>query len=95
MRQRKSASKGSGCGLVGRVVDSDTRRPRFEFSHWRNFINLFIKLIIKYLIRVGAYYTIHGGSRSIRLDELDHMPSCNAPKGGKCYIMYNISATVS
>ena len=32
---------GSGCGSVGIAVASDTRDPRFETSHWRNFINLF------------------------------------------------------
>ena len=28
---------GSGCASVGRVVASDTRGPRFESSHRRNF----------------------------------------------------------
>ena len=33
---------GSGCGSVGRAVASDTRGPRYESSHWRNFIiNMF------------------------------------------------------
>ena len=26
------------CGSVGRAVASDTRGPRFKFSHWQNFI---------------------------------------------------------
>ena len=35
-------SVGSGCGSVGRAVASDTRGPRFESSHRRNFImNMF------------------------------------------------------
>ena len=34
----KVAQKGSGCGSVGRAVASDTRDPRFESSHQRNFI---------------------------------------------------------
>ena len=31
-------SLSSVCGSVGRVVASDTRDPRFESSHWQNFI---------------------------------------------------------
>ena len=27
---------GIGCGSVGRAVDSNTRGPRFESSHWQN-----------------------------------------------------------
>ena len=34
---------GSGCGSVGRAVAFDTRDPRFDSSHWQNFIeHLFI-----------------------------------------------------
>ena len=34
---------GSGCGSVGRAVDSDTRDPRFDSSHRQKFIeHLFI-----------------------------------------------------
>ena len=33
--------QGSGCGAVGRAVASDTRGPRFESSHRRNFIHVF------------------------------------------------------
>ena len=34
---------GSGCGSVGRAVAFDTRGPRFDSSHWQNFIeHLFI-----------------------------------------------------
>ena len=36
--QSKIALKGSGCGSVGRVVASNSRGPRFESSHWQNFI---------------------------------------------------------
>ena len=33
---------GSGCGSVGRVVASNTRGPRIEYSHRQNFImNMF------------------------------------------------------
>ena len=31
------SGSGSGCASVGRVVASDTRGPRFESSHRRNF----------------------------------------------------------
>ena len=30
--------EGSGCGSVGRAVASDTRGPRFEWTHRRNLI---------------------------------------------------------
>ena len=33
---------GSGCGSVGRAVASYTRGPRFNSSHRRNFIHIFI-----------------------------------------------------
>ena len=33
---------GSGCGSVGRAVTSDTRDPRFEPCHRRNFVYQFI-----------------------------------------------------
>ena len=29
---------GSGCGSVGRAVDSDSRGLRFKSSHWQKFI---------------------------------------------------------
>ena len=29
---------GSGCGSIGRAVASNTRDPRFEFSHQQTFI---------------------------------------------------------
>ena len=35
---------GSGCGLVGRVVASDTRGPRFESSHRQNLCWTFVYL---------------------------------------------------
>ena len=36
-------SRGSGCGSVGRAVNFNTRGPRFDSSHWQNFIeHLFI-----------------------------------------------------
>ena len=35
---------GSGRGVVGRVVVSDTRGPRFEFSHQQNFIPMYYQL---------------------------------------------------
>ena len=39
----RSLDMGSGCGSVGRAVDSDTRDPRFDSSHRQNFIeHLFI-----------------------------------------------------
>ena len=31
----KKRNKGSGCGSVGKVVASDTRGLRFEYSHWQ------------------------------------------------------------
>ena len=36
-RVRRS-SVGSGCGSVGRAVDSDTRDPRIESSHRQTFV---------------------------------------------------------
>ena len=35
---QNSDASGSGCGSVGRVVASDTRGPRFKFSHWQKII---------------------------------------------------------
>ena len=32
---------GSGCGSVGRAVDSDTRGPRFDSSHQQNLYGTF------------------------------------------------------
>ena len=32
--------RGTGCGSVGRAVDSDTQGPRFESSHWQKFIDI-------------------------------------------------------
>jgi len=43
----KSRRSGSGCGSVGRAVAFDTRGPRFDSSHWQNFIeHLFVSLFI-------------------------------------------------
>ena len=33
----KKVSWGSGCGSVGKAVDSDTRGPRFESRHFQSF----------------------------------------------------------
>ena len=39
VRDKQSITRtGSGCVSVGRAVASDTRGPRFESSHWQNFI---------------------------------------------------------
>ena len=39
----KKRGRGSGCGSVGRAVAFNTRGPRFDSSHWQNFIeHLFI-----------------------------------------------------
>ena len=35
-----SKKSGSGCGSVGRVVDSDTRGLQFESSHRQKFIHI-------------------------------------------------------
>ena len=44
---------GQWCGSVGRGVDSDTRGPRFGFSHWQIFIKQFftVSLIEKAKIK--------------------------------------------
>ena len=42
-KERKKERMGSGCGSVGRAVAFNTRGPRFDSSHWPNFIeHLFI-----------------------------------------------------
>ena len=42
---------GSGCGLVGRAVASETKGPRFESSHWQRIIYIehlfFINCVLK------------------------------------------------
>ena len=38
---QKILEQGSGCGSVGRAVESNTRDTRFDSSHRQNFINLF------------------------------------------------------
>ena len=39
---------GSGCGSVGRVVNSDSRGPQFESSHWQKVIlNIYCQLYWK------------------------------------------------
>ena len=39
---------GSGCDSVGRAVASDSRGPRFEFSHWQKVIlNIYSQLYWK------------------------------------------------
>ena len=38
----KKVLYGSGCASVGRAVASDTRGLRFQSSHWRTFIHIFI-----------------------------------------------------
>ena len=39
---------GSGCRSFGRAVVSNTRNPRFESSHWQNFImNIFTVIVEK------------------------------------------------
>ena len=35
--QTSKEKRGSGCASVGRAVDSDTRDPQFESSHWQIF----------------------------------------------------------
>ena len=37
---------GSVSGLVGRLVASDTRRPRFEFSLWQLLLNQYFLLTV-------------------------------------------------
>ena len=39
---------GSGRGSVGRVVASDTRDPRFEYSHWQTLYYLYnVNCVVK------------------------------------------------
>ena len=44
--KHKLLDGGQWCGAVGRAVASDTRRPRFESSHWQLLLNIYILLTI-------------------------------------------------
>ena len=96
---------GGGCGSVGRTVAYNTRGPRFESSHRKNFICTFCQLIEKSKINKtgpwngpikkywAIYWTLGNFSEPLAAINLPKLPTFlgNFCKGVK---MFNLSSEI-
>ena len=60
-RLNEQTFTGGGCGSVGRAVASNTRGPRFEYSHWQNLHWTFVYCQLSGMAHLKNIYSQIGG----------------------------------